>query len=191
MKQIIDIYEVYHDLFVVNNDGIIVAAGVHQELVGRDVSKDEWFRQTVDTNDVYVTDMYYSKTINGYTLSYSCPVRDDNGSIIALFTTRFNWDFIYDIIDSVKLSTGSELFVINNKGVVIGSLDRKGILQKSLSSLQAVKKLFAGEKYGYTIENEFGRQKIFACCRTKGYNAYKGKECLDPNCSASNKTPSR
>lgn len=176
MKQIIDIYEVYHDLFVVNKEGIIVAAGVHQELVGRDVSKDEWFRKTIDTNDVYVTDMYYSKTINGYTVSYSCPVRDDNGSVIGVFTTRFNWDFIYDIIDSVKLSTGSELFVINNKGIVIGSLDRKGILQKSLSSLQAVKKLFAGEKYGYTIENELGRQKIFAFCRTKGYNAYKGKE---------------
>ncbi|HJV45819.1 MAG TPA: methyl-accepting chemotaxis protein [Bacillota bacterium] len=176
MKQIVDIYEVYYDMFVVNKEGMVVAAGTNQGLVGKDVSKQTWFRQTLDRNNVYVTDMYYSESMKGYSVAYSCPVRDDQGSTLGVFTTRFNWSYIYDIIESVKLSNESELYVINNQGIVIGSRDRKGILQKNLTTLSAVKKLLAGEKFGYTVEKEFGKEKIFAFCRTKGYNAYKGKE---------------
>jgi hypothetical protein len=176
MKQIVDIYEVYYDMFVVNRAGVVIASSVNQKLVGEDMSNRTWFKETMDTNNVYVSDMYFSKAMNGYTVAYSCPVRDDKGSILGVFTTRFNWSFIYDIIDSVKISSQSDLFVINNQGVVIGSRNRNEILQKNLTSLTAVKKLMAGEEYGYTIEKEFGKEKIFAFCRTKGYNAYKGKE---------------
>ncbi|WP_442870496.1 cache domain-containing protein [Aneurinibacillus sp. Ricciae_BoGa-3] len=176
MKQIIDIYEVYYDMFVVNKEGVVVASGVNQGLVGQDMSNRTWFKETMETNSVYVTDMYFSRAMNGYTIAYSCPVRDDNGEVLGVFTTRFNWSYIYEIIDSVKINSDSDLFVINNKGIVIGSRDRKGILEKSLISLQAVRNLMAGDKYGYTIEKEHGRDKIFAFCRTKGYNAYKGKE---------------
>ncbi|MBP1934479.1 methyl-accepting chemotaxis protein [Ammoniphilus resinae] len=176
MKQIVDIYEVYFDMFVANNDGIVLAAGIDQELVGSDVSKKEWFKKTMDIKDVYVTDMYYSDSMKGHTVAYSCPVRDEKGVLLGVFTTRFNWNFIYDIIDAVKLNEGSELFVINNKGIVIGSRDRKGVLHNNLSSTRAVRKLMNGETYGYTVENQYGKEKIVAFCRTKGYNAYKGKE---------------
>ena len=176
MKQIIEIYEVYFDVLVANNDGIVIATGIHQELVGNDVSKKEWFKKTMDMKDVYVTDMYYSESMKGHTVAYSCPVRDEEGTILGVFTTRFNWDFIYDIIDAVKLNEECELFIINNKGIVIGTRDRKGVLQNDLSSTKAVRKLMSGETYGYTIENQLGKEKIVAFCRTKGYNAYKGKE---------------
>jgi hypothetical protein len=176
MKKIIDIYEVYFDLFVTDKTGRIVAAGVNQNLVGLDMSGRRWFRETIEKNDVYVTDMYYSKAMNGHTVAYSCPVREDDGSVLGVFTTRFNWNYIYDIIDSVKIDKNSELYVINKDGIVIASRDRKGILEMDLSSLDAVRKLLTGQPYGYTIERDkFGKEKIFAFCRTKGYNAYKGK----------------
>jgi hypothetical protein len=144
MKKIIDIYEVYFDLFVTNKTGRIVAAGVNQNLVGLDMSGRRWFREMIEK--------------------------------LGVFTTRFNWNYIYDIIDSVKIDKNSELYVINKDGIVIASRDRKGILEMDLSSLDAVKKLLTGQPYGYTIERDkFGKEKIFAFCRTKGYNAYKGK----------------
>jgi hypothetical protein len=176
MKKIVDIYEVYFDLFVTDRTGRIVAAGVNQSLVGLDMSDRTWFRQTIETNDVFVTDMYYSKAMNGHTIAYSCPVRDDDGSVLGVFTTRFNWNYIYDIIDSVKIDKESELYVINTNGIVIASRDRRGILETDLSRLSAVKRLLSGQPYGYTIENDRGgKEKIYAFCRTKGYNAYKGK----------------
>ncbi len=175
MKNIVDIYEVYYDMFAVDIEGKVIATGTNHHLVGRNVADRDWFIETIKRNDVYVNDMYFSKMMDGYAMNYSCPVRDENGKIIGVFTTRFNWKFIYDIIDSVKIDAQSDLYVINRHGVVIASRDRSGILSKDLSDLKAVKNLKAGEKMGYTIEKEVGKgEKIYAYCLTKGYNAYRG-----------------
>lgn len=177
LKRIIDIYEVYYDLFVVNKNGKIICAGNNQSQVGKDMSDREWFKETVRTKSVYVSDMYYSGIINGYTMNYSAPVYSNEGDFLGVFTTRFNWDYVYDIIDHVKVHDNSELYLINSKGIVIASRDRKGILEKDLNHLAAVKRVVSGESdQGYIIERDFiGSEKIYAYCKTKGYNAYRGK----------------
>ncbi|OEF97026.1 methyl-accepting chemotaxis protein [Desulfuribacillus alkaliarsenatis] len=175
MKNIVDIYEVYYDMFVVDTNGTVIAAGVHQHLVGRSVANREWFTETMKRNDVVVTDMYYSEMMQGHAMNYSCPVRDEKGNILGVFTTRFNWEFIYDIIDTVKIDERSELYVINKHGKVIASKNRNEVLTKDLSNLEAVKKIKSGDTVGYTIETEYGKgEVIYAYCLTKGYNAYKG-----------------
>jgi hypothetical protein len=177
MKRIIDIYEVYHDLFVVNKEGKIIAAGKNQNQVGKDMSDREWFKQTVITKEVYVSDMYFSKAVNGYAMNYSSPVYSNTGEFLGVFTSRFNWEFIYDIIDHAKVDENSELYMINSKGIVIASRDRQGILKKDLNRLQAVKNVISGNSdQGYVIDNDgLGHDKIYAYCKTKGYNAYRGK----------------
>ncbi|MCM3715338.1 methyl-accepting chemotaxis protein [Halalkalibacter oceani] len=172
LKNIHAIYEVYFDLFVVDLSGKIVASAQHPNQVGKDMSKRTWFKETVRTNQVYVTDMYYSDVVEGHTMSYSSPVHDDQGNIIGVFTTRFNWEFIYDIIDRVKIDETSKLYVINSEGYVIASKDRSDVLNTKLNHLRAVELLLSGrETRGYTIE----QNHIYAYCLTEGYNAYKGK----------------
>lgn len=176
LKKIVDIYEVYYDLYLVDPAGKIVAAGVDQNLIGQDMSDREWFQETMKRADVYVTDMYQSKAVGGHTVAYSCPVKDEDGKILGVFTTRFNWNFIYDIIDSAKVGDTGDVFIVNREGLVIASRDRSGILQKNLRQVKAVQKAIAGDKYGYTIEkDQEGKMKIFGYAHTKGYNAYKGK----------------
>lgn len=177
MKNTVDIYEVYYDLYLVDIRGKVVAAGVNQDIVGEDVSEKDWFKQTLSKKSVYVTDMYYSKSTGGYTISYSCPVRTKAGEILGVFTTRFNWNFIYDIIDSARIGSTGDIFVINKHGVVIASKSRSGILSANMKHLDAVKKATAGEMYGYTLENDAeGKTQIWGFAHTKGYNAYKGKQ---------------
>ena len=172
LQNIHRIYEVYFDLFVVDLSGKIVAAAQNQGQVGKDMSDREWFKRTVEQNQVNVTDMYYSTVVDGFTMGYSCPVHNENGDIIGVFTTRFNWEYIYDILERVKLNEGSKLYVINSKGYVIASKDRKGVLETNLSHLKAVSHVLSGrENRGFTIENNH----IYAYCKTEGYNAYKGK----------------
>ncbi|RYD05004.1 hypothetical protein N752_11615 [Desulforamulus aquiferis] len=113
MKNIVDIYEVYYDLYLADLDGKIIATGVNQQTVGQNVSNEEWFIETVKQNSVYVTDMYYSNNAGGYTVAYSCPVRDNGGNTVGVFSTRFNWTFIYEIIDSARVGTTGDIFVIN------------------------------------------------------------------------------
>jgi hypothetical protein len=172
MKNIYEIYEVYFDLFVVDMSGEIVVAAQNQSQVGKNMSEREWFQKTIQTNRVHVTDMYKSPVVDGYTMGYSSPIHNDNGEIIGVFTTRFNWEFIYDIIDRVKIDEKSKLYAINSEGYIIASKDRSGILETKLTHLQAVQNIISGrETHGYTIENN----QIYAYCLTKGYNAYKGK----------------
>lgn len=49
--------------------------------------------------------------------------------MIGVFTTRFNWEFIYDIIDPVKIDEKSKLYAINSEGYIIASKDRSGTLE--------------------------------------------------------------
>lgn len=172
MKNIHEIYEVYFDLFVVDMSGEIIAAAQNQNQVGKNMSDREWFQKTIQTNDVHVTDMYYSSVAEGYTMGYSNPVRNDAGEIIGVFTTRFNWEFIYDIIERVKIDEKSKLYVINSEGYVIASKNRSEILKTRLTHLKAVQNVPSGrETRSYTLENN----QIYAYCLTEGYNAYKGK----------------
>ncbi|UTW70457.1 cache domain-containing protein [Anaerobacillus sp. HL2] len=68
-------------------------------------------------------------------MGYSSPVHNETGEIIGVLSTRFNWEFIYDIIERVKIAEDSKLYVINSQGFVIASKDRTGILETNLSSL--------------------------------------------------------
>ncbi|MZP30691.1 chemotaxis protein [Heliobacterium undosum] len=175
MKKIVDIYEVYYDLYLTDQQGRIIATGLRQDLVGADMSGKEWFRETMGRKNVYVTDMYFCQSAGGYTVAYSCPVRDDQGAIVGVLSTRFNWRFIYDIIDKAKVSQGGSLYVINKEGLVIASLDRNGILERDLSDMPAARKALAGETYGYVIDGAQGKSRISGYARTQGYNAYAGK----------------
>ena len=98
MQTLVDVYEVYHDLLLLNKKGIVIAAAKHQHLVGIDMSDRLWFRSTLFSNSVHVSDMYYSKSISNYTISYSAPVRDEKGNVIGVISSRFNWEYIYDIL---------------------------------------------------------------------------------------------
>ncbi len=174
IKNIIEIYEVYYDLIIADMDGKIIASGSNPSIIGGDIAHRDWFTETVKNNSVFVNDMHYSQLAKNYVMNYSAPVRDENGKVIGVFSTRFNWNYIYDIIDSVKVDDTTELFLINKDGIVIGSKSRNGILEKDLSQLQAVKKIKSGDNQGYVIEKQGRKETIYAYCKTKGYNAYKG-----------------
>lgn len=177
MKNILEIYEVYHNLLLLNQEGEVVTAAGDQKLIGVNRKETTWFKQIMEEKKVYVTDMYYSTDLDKHTISYACPVRDEDESVIGVFITFFNWEFIYDIIDNAKVSEEGQVYVINKEGIVIGSKNREGILKENLLHLKAAKLVTQGEVYGYTFERDHtGKDHLFGYAHTKGYNAYKGKD---------------
>ncbi len=172
LQNIYEIYEVYFDLYVVDLNGEIIAAAQNRSQIGRNMSNREWFQEVTRTGSVHVTDMYYSSTAGGYTMAYSSPVKNQQGEVIGILTTRFNWEFIYDIISRVKIDKKTELYIINSDGVIIASKNQEGILSKELTHLKSVRQVLSGtEKRGYVME----KGQIQAFCLTEGYNSYKGK----------------
>ena len=175
LKKLVDIYEVYLDLFVLDTEGIIVAAGVHHEFIGQNMGNKVWFKDAKSANTISVSDLYLSNIDKSHTVAYTCPIRNDEGRVLGYFSTRFNWDFIYDIIESARIGKNGDIFIINNEGYVIACRNRKGILSDNLKHLNAAQLAMKGETYGYIFEKDTSGTKIYGYAHTRGYNAYKGK----------------
>lgn len=176
LKTLVDIYEVYFDLYVFDTAGVVIAAGVHRELIGQNMADKSWFQEVKAANTISVTDLYFSAIEDRHTVAYSCPIRNDSGEIVGYFSSRFNWEYIYDILDSARIGKKGSISIINKDGYVIACPSRKGILTDNLSGLKAVQCAMNGETYGYTLEEDtHGNTKIYGYARTRGYNAYKGK----------------
>lgn len=176
LKRLVEIYEVYFDLYVLDTEGTIVAAGVHRDLIGKNMADKDWFKDVKATDAISVTDLYFSPVENRHSVAYSCPIRSDAGQTIGYFSSRFNWEYIYDILDSARIGKKGDIAIINKDGYIIACPSRKGILSDNLSNLEAAKRAMKGETYGYTFEKDTrGNTKIFGYAHTRGYNAYKGK----------------
>lgn len=176
LKKLVEIYEVYFDLYVLDTDGTVVAAGVRRELIGQNMKEREWFQEAKAANTITVSDLYFSNVENLHTVAYTCPIHDDQGQILGYFSSRFNWDYIYDILDSARIGQNGDISIINKDGYIIACRSRKGILAENLKHLEASQRAMRGETYGYILEKDrWGHTKIYGYAHTRGYNAYKGK----------------
>ena len=176
LQTIVEIYEVYMDLFILDTEGKIVAAGVNRGSIGKSMADRSWFQEVQQAQDIAVSDVYFTHVDNRPTVAYSCPIRAEDGAVIGYFSSRFNWDFIYDIIDSAKIGKNGRVYLVNQAGVVIATKDRHDILRTDMRHNPAVKKAISGETYGYVMQQSLGgRTEIIGYAHTRGYNAYKGK----------------
>ena len=177
LKKIIDIYEVYFELLVIDLQGNIVATGNNSEHIGKNVAQAEWFKEVQKVNAISVSDLYICPLGSRPALAYSCPIYDhEQKNIIGYFSSRFNWEFIYDILDSARVGKNGAIYIVNKNGYVIASKDHEDILKTDLSNLQGVQEAIKGEIYGYTLEKQrTGATKIVGYAHTRGYNAYRGK----------------
>lgn len=178
LQSLIDLYEVYYDIFLTDSKGTVMASAVHTGFIGNNIADVPWYKEVMDKKTCIVSDMYYSKSSNGFTISFGCPVLNDKKEIIGALFTRFNWDYILDIINSAKVSPNGEVYVINKKGDVIASKNQEDIMKKDLSDMSAAKSVLNKEIYGYMIETaDSGRMNcVTGYAHTKGYNNYKGKD---------------
>jgi len=178
LNNLYKIYEVYHDIVMADNNGKVVAVGVNTELMGKDVSSADWFQGAIKTSGCSVSEMYYSESYKDYTVSYSCVILDKMGKIAGVLSTRFNWNYIYDILNKAKIGQKGEVYLLNKDGIVIASKRPDEILHRNLvETYPLVRDVIAGEEYGYEIESTNGALTgIIGYAHTKGYNSYPGKK---------------
>lgn len=175
LKELHAIYEVYYDIYLLNSKGIICAAAIRQDVIGQDQSDREWFQKAIQGNVTY-TDMYRSETIGNYTVSYCAPVKNKNGNIIGVLTTRFNWNFVADIVNSTLVYSDCEIYLLNSNGIVVASANPKDVLKKDFSKFEAFRLAMDG-KNGFIVEGDPVNKHIYLIgyAKTEGYNRYRGK----------------
>ncbi len=175
LQSLVHIYEVYYEVYLTDLNGSIVAAAVNQEMVGVDVSQKKWYQNTIKNKTIQVSDIYRSDSNHECTVTYSCPIYDKKGDIIGVLSSRFNWNFVHDIIENAKIGKQGKIYVINSDGMVIASKNREEVLAKNLADFEPAKQVLSGKHYGYTIEEENRKTLICGYAKSKGYNAYPGK----------------
>lgn len=169
------IYEVYHDILILDAKGIVVSAAVRGDLVGQSQADREWFREA-GRGQIVVTDLYHSKTINNYTVTFAAPLRDRDGHTHGVITTRFNCAFVYGILKAAIVGRESRVLLINTKGMLIGNTSGENLLEENFSALKAFKALDSAAS-GFVTERLVGEDRECAVgyAKTPGYNSYKGK----------------
>lgn len=70
-------YNVYLDIFLINKQGIIVAAANNRNLLGQDVSSDEIVHKVMNSDEPYVKDMFLDPLTHSYTVAYNAPMGHD------------------------------------------------------------------------------------------------------------------
>jgi hypothetical protein len=161
---------------LLDTDGNIKASAMHRELMHQNQSDRSWFRECL-SGHIVVTDLYYSKSINDYSVTFAAPVRNKESQIVGVLTTRFNCNFIYDIMKATIVGNEAQTLLINAKGVLIGSADGEGLLEKSFTHLKSFR-LLSQNPHGYSVEEDkMAENQTFAIgyARTQGYINYKGK----------------
>ena len=177
LKNLVEIYEVYYDVFLTDINGAVIASGTNPNIIGKNMAEEEWFIDTIQKKKPTVIDMQYSEIVGGYTVGYNCPVLDRSNKVMGVLSTRFDWSYIYDIIDRAKISDSGQLLLINSSGLVIGSKNRDEVFKKSMSHIPVARKAMQGETYGYAIEARgSGSIDVIGYAHTRGYSAYKGKD---------------
>ncbi|MCB1144141.1 MAG: hypothetical protein KDK54_17960 [Leptospiraceae bacterium] len=175
INHLVNVYEVYHDILLLDKEGKVICSAKRPGLVGQDQSKRIWFRKTVSGNSIFVTDLYFSKSVNAITVSYSMPVKDEKGKIIGVISSRFNWDYVFDILEKVKLDQQCKITLISSEGLIIGSKQKFDVLKDNVLWLGAGELCITGKR-GYSFEcARNGQWKAFGFARTRGYNSYPGK----------------
>jgi hypothetical protein len=175
LSRIHKIYEVYHDIFLLDVNGNIISAAERRELIGTNQHDREWFREAVRGNLV-VTDLYHSRSIDDYVVTFAMPVLGNRKQVCGVITTRFNCQTIYDICQAAIVGQDCAVYLANSKGVVIGSSDRHDILHRSFSQLDSFRLANSGRN-GFVVERDPEEKINYSSgyAHTPGYNNYRGK----------------
>ena len=173
LKKIHKIYEVYHDIYIINTKGTLVASAINHSLIGRDFSNQEWFKTAINRN-IYFSDIEISETLKIPVINFSAPIYGEDQKIIGAIVSRFNCNFINDIIKAAITDSQASSFLINQKGLVVGSSDASDVYKKSFETLSILQNFQSGTSGLHSKEEKFSIGYSFS----KGYNTYRGQNWL-------------
>jgi C4-dicarboxylate-specific signal transduction histidine kinase len=122
----------YDAIYLVDERGNCVAS-TNSAFVGENYSFQEYFRQAKQ-GTVYTSSILIEKNTGRPALYLSNPVRAKNGKIIGVAIIKIKEEEIAKIFNGLGLDTKSDVFLIDQMGIIISHRDRS-LLYHSLGTL--------------------------------------------------------
>lgn len=175
LEQVHKIYEVYHDIYILNLEGKVVGTAINRALIGHDFSRKDWFSSAVAGN-THFSDIYTSEALKIPLITFSAPIFNAEKSIVGVIASRFNCNFLNDILRAAIVDSSSEILLVNQEGTVIASKENSDVLKRNFGEITPTKNFQAGEcgsfeQAGSKKEESFN----VGYASSKGYNSYRGQ----------------
>lgn len=172
----------YDSISLTNAQGLQIADSDGNTGVMKDGK--EWYKAAIH-GKLYISDVRLSQDLQKPVLSFASPVRDENGNIIGVITTRLRlentlWVMVdkFEMLEKEADKTGYA-YLINKQGVIMAHPDREKVLRDNIMDMGIEELKLAGEKMTRG-ENGFFRYKFeevdkyAAYVPLDGWGEYKG-----------------
>ncbi len=174
----------YMSAFVCNEKGLVTIATI-EENAGRDISKKDYFKQalqgrtfatSVMPSEVSLVNEFDEKEIGVPTMFVSTPLKNEDDSIIGVFTLRVHMGTLSNKMHSQKFGKTGETYLVSKEGYMLSEsrftrhLMKKGVVKKrSALELKLIDPITGKLTHGVArcVAGENGSDSI-------GYNDYNG-----------------
>ncbi len=163
---------------ILGNDGISI-------FDGKDYSDREYFQKSMN-GEVAVSEPLVSKVTGKLTIVISAPLWENgipNTKVIGVVYFIPTETFLNDIVNSIKISGGSNTYILNNSGVTIAHGDMEKVTNRentqenaksdsSLVPLAAIEKKMTEGKSGFGHYNKKGVKEFLAYAPIEGTDGW-------------------
>ena len=118
LNRYINNYDAYEEIFIINPRTGIVEVSTNQNAQGMDRSHDAYFTQTMETRDLFIKDIYYSKFSSKLIMTFSMPIFCSTHAgqhIIAILVARMDLEHsLYPLLqERIGLGNTGETLIVN------------------------------------------------------------------------------
>ncbi|WP_432666636.1 methyl-accepting chemotaxis protein [Wukongibacter baidiensis] len=153
------IEDISEEIVIINNSGTVILDSSDGANIGIDVSKREYFRESI-TGKSYWNEVVMSKLTNKPVTIYSIPLRTSSKEIVGVIGIVIKFESISNVVKEVNVGETGYAYMIDSKGVLLQHPKEDKILKENLGSSSStelneqVKRMINGEEhYGfYTYE---------------------------------------
>jgi PAS domain S-box-containing protein len=174
----------YMSAFVCNEKGLVTIATI-EENAGRDISKKDYFKQalqgrtfatSVIPSEISLVNEFDEEEIGVPTMFVSTPLKNEDDSIIGVFTLRVHMGTLSNKMHSQKFGKTGETYLVNKEGYMLSEsrftrhLMKTGVVKKrSALELKLIDPITGKLTHGIArcVAGENGSD-------AKGYNDYNG-----------------
>lgn len=120
-------FDSYYDFYIINPNNGKIMVSTKVDLNGVDKSTEDYFTIPMKSGELTISDVYYSKTLSEYTMSYSIPIyskEQGKKSIVGILVARINLKAsLYKLLlNRVGLGYTGETLIVDKNAIALNEL---------------------------------------------------------------------
>ncbi len=157
-------YKAYEELLIISPVTGKIELSTDKSRIGTDKSRDTYFTEPIRTGEVYIKDIYYSKTIHRPSMTFSIPIYGEGESIVGVLVARIDLEHsLYELLlERAGMGNTGETLLVNEDVVALNALRwyADAPLKLSIKARPAV--MASQGKTGITETPDYRNEEVLA-----------------------------